>query len=79
MFDLTYCGYNGKHYTLDSGPISLGKTGEIAKIYREDFQIRTMNTSPYPLDQWYWYVDDSELKCKKGDSEKNGKRSNTIY
>ena len=70
MFGLTYCEYNGKHYVLDSGPIGLGTTGEIAKIYMEDFQIRAMNTSPCPLDQWYWYVDDSELKCKKEDSEK---------
>ena len=70
MFSLTYCEYNGKHYMLDSGPIGLGTTGEIAKIYMEDFQIRTMNTSPCPLDQWSWYVDDSELKCKKEDSEK---------
>ena len=36
----------------------------------EDFQIRAMNTSPYPLDQWYWYLNDSELKCKNEDSEK---------
>ena len=70
MFGLTYCEYNGKHYVLDSGPIGLGTTGEIAKIYMEDFQIRAMDTSPRPLDQWYWYVDDSELKCKKEDSEK---------
>ena len=70
MFGLTYCEYNGKHYVLDSGPIGLGTTGEIAKIYMEDFQIRAMDTSPCPLDQWYWYVDDSELKCKKEDSEK---------
>ena len=69
MFGLTYCEYNGKHYVLDSGPIGLGTTGEIAKICMEDFQIRPMNTSPCPLDQWYWYVDDSELKCKKEDSE----------
>ena len=55
---------------LDSVPIGLGTTGEIAKIYMEDFQIRAMSTSPCPLDQWYWYVDDSELKCKKEDSEK---------
>ena len=70
MFSLTYCEYNGKHCVLDSGPIGLGTTDEIAKIYMEDFQIRAMNTSPCPLDQWYWYVDDSELKCKKEDSEK---------
>ena len=70
MFGLTYCEYNGKHYVLDSGPIDLGTTGEIAKIYMEDFRIRAMDTSPCPLDQWYWYVDDSELKCEKEDSEK---------
>ena len=22
-----------------------------------------MATSPYPPDEWYWHVDDSELKC----------------
>ena len=55
---------------LDSGPIGLGTIDEIAKIYMEDFQIRAMNTSPCPLDQLYWYVVDSELKCKKEDSEK---------
>ena len=70
MFSLTYCEYNGKHYMLDSDPIALGTTGEIVKIYMEDFQIRAMNTSRCPLDQCYWYVDDSELKCKKEDSEK---------
>ena len=28
-----------------------------------------METSPYPLDQWYWYVDDSEIKCKEDQSD----------
>ena len=35
----------------------------------EEFQLRTIETPPYPLDQWYWYVDDSELKCKEEESE----------
>ena len=54
MFNLTYCEYIAKHYTLDSDPVGLGTAGEIAKIYMEGFQIRIMNTSPYPFDQWYW-------------------------
>ena len=53
-------------------------------MYIEDFQIRAMNTSPRSLDQWYSYVDGSELKCEKEDSEKilehlNGMESNTIH
>ena len=24
---------------------------------------------PLPLDQWYWYVDDSEMKCEKDQSD----------
>ena len=35
----------------------------------EEFQIQAMETSPHPLDQWFWYVDDSELKCKKDQSD----------
>ena len=38
-------------------------------VYKEEFQLRAIETSPYPLDQWYWYVDDSELKCKEEESE----------
>ena len=69
MFGLTYCEFDGRHYVLESGPIGLGATGEIAIIYMEEFQLRAMESSPYPLDQWYWYVDDSELKCKEEESE----------
>ena len=47
MFGLTYCEFGGQHYVLQSGPIGLGATGEIAMIYMEEFQIRTMETSPY--------------------------------
>ena len=54
---------------LDNGPIALGTNGEMAKIYMEDFQSQAMNASSWPLDQWYWYVDDSDWKCKE-DSEK---------
>ena len=71
MFNLTYCEYNGQHFVLESGPIGLGTTGEIAIIYMEEFQIQlAIKSSPYPLDQWYWYVDDSEIKCRSDDSEK---------
>ena len=38
-------------------------------IYMEEFQIRAMETSPHPLDQWFWYFDDSELKCKNDQSD----------
>ena len=40
MFSLAYCGFDGKHYVLGSGPIGLGATGEIAMIYMEEFQLR---------------------------------------
>ena len=70
MFNLTYCEYNGQHFVLGSGPIGLGTTDEIAIIYMEEFQIQAIKSSPYPLDQWYWYVDDSEIKCRSDDSEK---------
>ena len=33
MFGLTYCEFRGQHYVLESGPIGLGATGEIAIIY----------------------------------------------
>ena len=69
MFGLAYCGYDGRHYILESGPIGLRSTGEIAKIYMEEFQLRAMETSLYPLDERYWYVDDSEVKCKDEQSE----------
>jgi hypothetical protein len=35
----------------------------------EEFKIRAMQTSPYSLDQWYWYADDSEMKYKEDQSE----------
>lgn len=46
MFGLTYCEFEGEHYVLESGPIGLGATGEIAIIYMEEFQIRATKTSP---------------------------------
>ena len=69
MFSQTYCEYNGDYYSLDSGPIGLGVTGELAIIYMEDFQIRAISTSPYQLEQWFWYVDDSETKCKSDEAK----------
>ncbi len=78
MFGLTYCEFDGIHYVLESGPIGLGATGEIAIIYMEEFQLRAMESSPYPLDQWYWYVDDSELKCKEEESEEILEHLNNI-
>ena len=64
MFGQTYCKYNGHFYSLDSGPIELGVTGELAIIYMEEFQIRAITASPYQLEQWFWYVNDLETKCK---------------
>ena len=78
MFGLPYCEFDGKHYVLESGPIGLGVTGEVAIIYMEEFQIRAMQTSPYPLDQWYWYVDDNEMKCKEDQSEEILEHLNSI-
>ena len=69
MFGLSYCEYAGQHCILESGPIGLGATREIAVTHMEEFQIRAMEASPHPLDQWFWYVDDSELKYKKDESD----------
>ena len=78
MFQLTYCEFEGKYYVLDSGPIGLGATGEIAMIYMEEFQIKAMKTSPHDISNWYWYVDDSELKCRQGRSEEILEHLNSI-
>ena len=64
IFGLTYCEFEGKHYVLESGPIGLGVTGEIAIIYMEEFILSVQKSCPYPLKEWYWYVDDSEVICK---------------
>ena len=63
---------------LYSGPVGLNATGEIAIIYTEDFHLRTMETSPYPLHEWFWYVDDSETKCKEGEAQEILDHLNTI-
>ena len=44
----------------------------------EEFQLRAMKTSPCTLNEWYWYVDDSELKCKEEQSEVVLKHLNSI-
>ena len=78
MFDLTYYEYGGSHFVLDSGPIGLGATGETAIIYMEDFQLRAIGTSPFTLNEWFWYVDDSETKCKEGEAQEILGHLNTI-
>ena len=40
-----------------------------AVVYMEEFQLRAMETSPYPLNEWYWYVDGIETKCKEGKAQ----------
>ena len=55
-----------EHFILENGPIGLGATAEIAKIYMEEFPLRAAETFPYPLDEWYWYA--SVLKCKDEES-----------
>ena len=44
----------------------------------EEFQICAMQTSPYPINQWYWYVDNSEMKCEEGQSERVLEHLNSI-
>jgi hypothetical protein len=60
IFEFNFCEYNGEHYKLESGPIGLGVTGEVAIIYMEDFQQRALATCEKPPEDWPWYVDDSE-------------------
>ena len=36
------------------------RDGDRNDLYMEEFQIQAMKTSPYQLNQCYWYVDDSE-------------------
>ena len=78
IFQDTYCEYSGRHYVLDSAPIGLGVTGEIAVIYMEEFQMIALKTLPTNISSWPWYVDDSETKCKNEDTEKILQHLNTI-
>ena len=36
----------------------------------QEFKLRALKISPHPLDEWYWYDDGSELKCKDEQSER---------
>ena len=54
MIDQTFCEYNGNFYSLDSGPIALGVTGELTIIYMEEFQIGAITASSYQLEKWFW-------------------------
>ena len=78
MFDLTYCEYGGSHFVLNSGPIGHGNVDEIAIIYMEDFQLRTIEMSLYPINERFWYTDDSETKCREGEAQEILDHLNTI-
>ena len=68
-FSLTYCDHNGKHHTLDCGPIALSIVGEVATIYMEEFQMKAVREEYPELKEWTWYVDDSLLKCKRNSAD----------
>ena len=53
-------------------------SSSLTVIYMEDFQLRAMETSSYPLNEWFWYVDDSETKCKEGEAQEILHHLNTI-
>ena len=44
----------------------------------EDFQLRAIETSPFTLNEWFWYVDDSETKWKEGEAQEILDHLNTI-
>ena len=46
-----------------------GCQGKLAIIYMEDYQIRAISTSPYQLKQCFWYIEDSESKCKNNEAK----------
>ena len=52
IFIQTFCEYDERHYILDSGPIGRAATGEIAAIFMEKFQLRAVETSACPLNEW---------------------------
>ena len=65
-----YCEHWGDFYELGCGPIGLGVTGEVAKIFMEDFQERAMERCVVRPRKWIWYVDDSETVMKsRGDGQ----------
>ena len=55
-----------EHFILENGPEGLEATGEIAKIYMEEFPLRAVEIFPYALGEWYLYA--SEMKCKDEES-----------
>ena len=42
----------------------LGVIGELAITYIEECQIQAITASSDQLEQWFWYVNDLETKCK---------------
>ena len=48
----------------------LGMWTNRIQIYMKEFKLRALKTSPHQLDEWYWYIDSSKLKCKDEQSER---------
>ena len=71
IYSRMYCEFWGEIYELDCGPIGLGVTGEVARIYMEDFQIRALEACEEEPMEWIWYVDDSQAVVK---DEEHGRR-----
>ena len=67
FFRLLKCYQNGGSFCCD-----------VQLCNRKRRIVRAMETSPYPLNEWFWYVDDSETKCKEGEAQEILDHLNTI-
>ena len=76
----TYFTYRGKFYEqVEGAAMGFPISPVVANLYMESFEVRALQSSPYPPSVWKRFVDDTFVIMKKAHKEKLLTHLNSVY